>query len=277
MSKLSPIVCNEYILRFEKTLLMGILNVTPDSFSDGGLFNDVDSAVKHGKEMVLDGADLIDIGGESTRPGAIPLSEKEELARILPILTRLLNEVSVPISIDTYKPNIANTCLKAGAHLINDITGLIDPDMRKVVEKHKAPVILMHMKGTPKTMQQNPVYHDVLGEISTFFEKQITIAREEGIHQIIIDPGIGFGKTREHNLLILKHLNIFKTLDCPICVGPSRKSFIGMITGLPVKERLEGTLAAVTIAVMNGADVVRVHDVNECKRAIQIVDAIRSV
>jgi len=275
MLKLSPIVCRDYTLRFEKTLIMGILNVTPDSFYDGGLFADVDTAVAHGKKMVSDGADLIDVGGESSRPGSAPLSEKEELDRILPVVTRLLDEVSVPISIDTYKPLVADACLKAGAHLINDITGLTNPEMRKVVAKYKVPVILMHMKGTPKTMQQNPTYQDMLGEITAFFREQITKARKEGIQHIIIDPGIGFGKTVEHNLQVLKHLTKFKCLGCPILVGPSRKSFIGVITGESVKERLDGTLAAVTVAIMNGANIVRVHDVKECKRAIQVVDAIR--
>ena len=275
MLKLSPIVCRDYTLRFEKTLIMGILNVTPDSFYDGGLFADVDTAVAHGKKMVSDGADLIDVGGESSRPGSAPLSEKEELDRILPVVTRLLDEVSVPISIDTYKPLVADACLKAGAHLINDITGLTNPEMRKVVAKYKVPVILMHMKGTPKTMQQNPTYQDMLGEITAFFREQITKARKEGIQHIIIDPGIGFGKTVEHNLQILKHLGVFKTLGCPVLVGPSRKSFIGVITGESVKERLDGTLAAVTVAIINGTNIVRVHDVKECKRAIQVVDAIR--
>jgi dihydropteroate synthase len=260
MSTLSPIVCKEYTLRFEKTLIMGILNVTPDSFSDGGLFDKVETAVAHGKKMVSDGADLIDIGGESTRPGAAPLSEKEELGRILPVLTQLLHEASVPISIDSYKPHVADTCLKAGAHLINDVTGMTNPDMRKIVAKHQAPVVLMHMKGTPKTMQQNPTYQDLFGEITAFFREQI----------------IGFGKTVEHNLQVLKHLDIFKTLGCPICVGPSRKSFIGTITGLSANERLEGTLTAATIAILNGANIVRVHDVKECKRAVQVIDAIRS-
>jgi dihydropteroate synthase len=277
MTTLSPIICKEYTLRFEKTLIMGILNVTPDSFSDGGLFDNVDTAVAHGKKMVSDGANLIDIGGESTRPGAAPLTENEELGRILPVLTQLLHEVSVPISIDTYKPHVADTCLKAGAHLINDITGMTNPEMRKIVAKHNVPVVLMHMKGTPKTMQQNPTYKDLFGEINAFFREQIHKAQKEGIQQIIIDPGIGFGKTVDHNLEILKHLGVFKSLGCPICVGPSRKSFIGTITGLSAKERLEGTLAAVTIAIMNGANIVRVHDVKECKRAVQIIDAIRSV
>jgi dihydropteroate synthase len=277
MSPLAPIVCKEYTLRFEKTLIMGILNVTPDSFSDGGLFNDVDTAVTHAKKMFSDGADLIDIGGESSRPGSEPLSEKEELARILPVVTRLVDEVSVPISIDTYKPLVADTCLKAGAHLINDITGLTNPNMRRVASKNNVPVVLMHMLGTPKIMQQKPVYQDLLGELIAFFQKQITTAHNTGIQQIIIDPGIGFGKTVEHNLQILKHLETFKTLGCPLLVGPSRKSFIGTITGLPVNERLEGTIAAVTIAVMNGANIVRIHDVKECRRAIQVVDAIRGV
>jgi len=275
MPKLSPIVCKNYTLRFEKTLIMGILNITPDSFSDGGLFNEVDTAVAYGEKMASDGADLIDVGGESSRPGAAPLSEKEELTRILPVITQLLHEVSIPISIDTYKPLVADACLKAGAHLINDITGLTNPEMRKVAAKYKVPVVLMHMRGTPKTMQQNPTYQDILGEITAFFREQIAAANKTGIQHIIIDPGIGFGKTVEHNLQILKHLDVFKTLGCPILVGPSRKSFIGTITGLSVKERLEGTLAAVTIAIMNGANIVRIHDVKECKRAIQVVDAIQ--
>jgi len=277
MPTLSPIVCREHTLRFEKTLIMGILNVTPDSFSDGGLFDAFDAAVAHAKQMVSDGADIIDIGGESSRPGSEPLSEKEELARILPIVTRLLQELSVPISIDTYKPHVADVCLKAGAHLINDITGLTNQKMRTVVADHAVPVVMMHMRGTPKNMQQNPIYQDVLGEINTFFQTQISLAQKAGIHQIIIDPGIGFGKTLEHNLQILRHLDAFTTLGHPLLVGPSRKSFIGTITGRPANERLEGTIAAMTVAIMNGANIVRVHDVKECKRAIQVVDAIRGV
>jgi dihydropteroate synthase len=277
MSPLAPITCKQYTLRFEKTLIMGILNVTPDSFSDGGLFNNLDAAITHAKKMVSDGADLIDVGGESSRPGSEPLSEKEELARILPVVTRLVKEVSVPISIDTYKPFVADTCLKAGAHLINDITGLTNLAMRNVAAEHNVPVVMMHMLGTPKIMQQKPVYQDVLGEIKAFFQRQIIAAQKAGVRQIIIDPGIGFGKTVEHNLQILRHLDTFKDLGCPLLVGPSRKSFIGTITDLPVNERLDGTIAAVTIAVMNGAHIVRVHDVKECRRAMQVVDAIRGV
>ncbi len=276
MVKLSPIICREHALRFDKTLIMGILNVTPDSFSDAGLFKDVDAAVAQGKKMVSEGADIIDIGGESTRPGSMPLSEKEELHRVLPVVTQLLDEVRIPLSIDTYKPRVAEACLKAGAHLINDITGLTNPEMRKIIARSNTPVVLMHMQGSPKTMQLNPCYKDVLAEISTFFRKQIAAACDEQIQQIIIDPGIGFGKTVQHNLQILRHLGTFKALGCPILVGPSRKSFIGEITGLPVRQRLSGTIAAVAIAALNGANIVRVHDVKECRQALQIVDAIRS-
>ncbi|MBN1861180.1 MAG: dihydropteroate synthase [Candidatus Thermoplasmatota archaeon] len=277
MAQPSSLICKEYTIHFDKTIIMGILNVTPDSFSDGGFFDKVDTAVDYAKKMVSEGADLIDIGGESTRPGSHPLSEKDELARVLPVMQHLLDEVSIPLSIDTYKPHVADICLKAGAHLINDITGLRNPEMRKVIAKNKVPVVLMHMQGSPTTMQQNPQYNNLLEDLTMFFRKQINAARNEHIEQIIIDPGIGFGKTIEHNLQILKQLASFKSLGCPILVGPSRKSFIGAITGLSVKERLEGTIAAVTIAVINGANMVRVHDVKECKRALHIVDAIRGI
>ncbi len=275
MVTLPPIICREYSLRFDKTLIMGILNVTPDSFSDGGVFTDVDTAVQQGKKMASEGADIIDVGGESTRPGSLPISEKEEIHRILPVITKLLDEVSVPLSVDTHKPQVAEACLNAGAHLINDITGLTNPEMRRTIAKYNVPVVLMHMKGSPKTMQKNPFYNDVLSEISLFFHKQITTAHNEQIQQIIIDPGIGFGKTVPHNLQILRHLDTFQNLGCPILVGPSRKAFIGEITGQPVTERLWGTIAAVAIAALNGANLVRVHDVKECKQALQIADAIR--
>jgi dihydropteroate synthase len=277
MVALQPMTCREYTLFFDRTLLMGVLNVTPDSFSDGGLFFDAETAVTHAKQMVQDGADIIDVGGESTRPGSAPLSAKEETQRVLPVVTRLTQELSVPISIDTYKPLVARACLKAGVHLVNDITGLVDPAMATLVAKNDVPVIIMHMQGTPTNMQEHPVYHDVIKEINMFFREQIAIARNAGIKKIVIDPGIGFGKTLEHNLFILKHLDAFTTHGCPLLIGPSRKSFIGRITGLPAQERIEGTIAAATIAVMNGAQIVRVHDVKECKRAIQVADAIRGV
>ena len=265
----------KYILDFRRTLIMGILNATPDSFSDGGLFVDADKAVNHAKQMVNDGADIIDVGGESSRPGSEPVSEEEELRRVKPVIKRLVKEVNVPISIDTYKPKVAEECIKSGAHLVNDITGLRNKKMIKVAAKYKVPVVIMHMKGMPKCMQQNPVYKDVVKEIKDFLGERASEAKKAGILEVIIDPGIGFGKTTEHNLQILKRLNEFKSLGCPILSGPSRKSFIGNITGLPVDKRLEGTLAAVSIAVMNGANIVRVHDVKECKRAVQIADAIR--
>ena len=259
----------------KETRIMGILNVTPDSFSDAGLFVDADKAVEHAKQMAEDGADIIDVGGESTRPGSHDISEEEELKRVKPVIERLLNEIKVPVSIDTYKPKVAEKCLELGASLVNDITGLRNKEMIEVIAKYKVPVVIMHMKGAPKNMQQNPTYEDVVKEIKLFLSERISEARKAGINEIIIDPGIGFGKTTEHNLQILKRLSEFKELGCPILIGPSRKSFIGNITGLAVNERLEGTLASVAIAVMNGADIVRVHDVKECKMAIKIADAIR--
>jgi len=275
--KLKNIKCGNYKLNFEKTIIMGVLNLTPDSFSDGGMFLDLDKAVEHGKQMVKDGADIVDIGGESSRPGSMPVSEKEELKRVKPVIQKLVKEIKVPISIDTYKPNVAKECLNLGASIVNDITGLRNKEMIKVVAKYNVPVVIMHMKGMPKNMQENPVYQDVVQEIKEFLEERINEAKKSGINDIIIDPGIGFGKTTEHNLQILKRLNEFKTLGYPILVGPSRKSFIGNITGLPVNERLEGTLASISIAIINGANIIRVHDVKECKRAAQIADAINSI
>ena len=255
---------------------MGILNVTPDSFSDGNLFFDAGKAINHARQMVKDGADIIDVGGESSRPGSEPVSEDEELRRVSQIIKKLKDEIKVPISIDTYKPKVAEECIKLGASIINDINGLRNEEMIKVAAKYKVPVIIMHMKGNPKTMQKNPEYEDVVKEIKQFLAQQIKKAKKAGINDIIIDPGIGFGKTTEHNLEILKNLNKFKELNCPILVGPSRKSFIGNITGLPVNERLEGTIAAISIAIMNGANIVRVHDVKECKRAVMVADAIKN-
>jgi dihydropteroate synthase len=277
MTQLKPLRCGPHTLTFDRTLIMGILNLTPDSFSDGGRYSDPDVAVAHAKKMVADGADIIDVGGESSRPGATPLTEQEELHRVLPVLTRLKEEVSVPISIDTYKPAIARKCLDAGATIMNDITGLTNLEMIKVAADYRVPVVVMHMKGSPQTMQTNPGYTNVVEEIKTFFEKQIAMACNEGIEYIILDPGIGFGKTVEHNLLILRHLDVLTNICCPLLIGPSRKNFLGMITGLPVTDRVEGTIAAVSIAVLNGANIVRVHDVKECKRAVQVADAIRGV
>ena len=267
--------CGKYGLSLEKTIIMGILNVTPDSFSDGNVFFDLDNAVEHGKQMAKDGANMIDVGGESTRPGSLPVPENEELRRVKPVIETLAKEAGVPISIDTCKPRVAEECIKAGASVINDITGLASKKMLNVAKKYNVPVVIMHMKGKPKTMQKNPHYKDVVEEIKKFLKERASRARKSGIKEIIIDPGIGFGKTTNHNLEIIKRLGEFKELGYPILVGPSRKSFIGNVTGLPVNERLEGTLAAISIAVIKGANIVRVHDVRQCARAVQIADAIR--
>ena len=259
------------------THVMGILNVTPDSFSDGGCYLDVEQAVTHAELMVAEGATLIDIGGESSRPGASPVSINEELARILPVIRAIADAVDVLLSVDTYKAEVARCALEAGAHLINDITALRgDATMGAVVSEMEAGLILMHMKGTPRTMQHAPEYHDVISEICDSLQKSIETAESEGItpDRIIIDPGIGFGKTTEHNLEILKRLSEFRRLHKPLLIGTSRKSFIGNILNLPVTERVEGTTATVCWAIAHGADIVRVHDVKANVRAAQITDAL---
>jgi dihydropteroate synthase len=271
----SSLRCGDTSILFDHPVIMGVLNVTPDSFSDGGLFLQPDEAVARAKQMAEQGADIIDVGGESSRPGSEPVPEEEELKRVEPVIRRLVKEIQIPISIDTYRACVADECLKLGVHMVNDITGLRSKEMIGVVAAYEVPVTVMHMKGMPKTMQQNPVYSDVVQEVKEFLADRIEAARVAGIHDIIVDPGIGFGKTVEHNLEILKKLREFKELNCPILVGPSRKAFIGRITGLPATERLEGTLAAISIAIVNGADIVRVHDVRECRRAAQTAYAIR--
>ena len=259
------------------THVMGILNVTPDSFSDGGDYFDVSRAVAHAELMVSEGATLIDIGGESSRPGAAPVPVSEELARILPVIRAIVDTTDVLLSIDTYKAEVARQALEAGAHLINDITALHgDPAMPAIVSEMKAGLILMHMKGTPRTMQQAPQYDDVVSEICESLQKSIDIAESHGItsDRIIVDPGIGFGKTIEHNLEILRRLTEFQGLRKPLLIGTSRKSFIGNILKLPVTERVEGTTATVCWAIAHGADIVRVHDVKANARAAQMTDAL---
>lgn len=254
---------------------MGVLNVTPDSFSDGGQFFDPDLAVQKAKEMISEGADIIDVGGESSRPGSKAITVEEELQRVLPVVTQLAKEISVPISIDTKKPEVANACLEAGATIVNDISGLSDNSMAKIAAKHNATVVIMHMQGSPESMQNKPQYSNVIDEISNFFKERIAVAEAAGIQNIILDPGIGFGKKLEHNLEILRHLNTFTSLDYPILIGTSRKSFIGILTGQEnASERIEGTIASNTIAIMNGARIIRVHDVLEAKRALQVTEAI---
>jgi dihydropteroate synthase len=259
-------------------LLMGVLNVTPDSFSDGGLFLDRDKAVERALMMEKEGADLIDIGGESSRPGADPVSLEEERKRVLPVLEKLAGKLSIPISVDTRRAVVARESLSLGARIINDITALRgDPDMGDVVRASNAVIVLMHMKGNPRTMQDNPHYKDVVDDVAAFLSERAAAAQEAGIDRknIWVDPGIGFGKTVEHNLELIRSLKKIVCLGYPVVVGPSRKSFIGRITGGELKDRLEGTAAAVTAAVLHGANVVRVHDVAAMRRTVRMADALR--
>lgn len=259
------------------THVMGILNVTPNSFSDGGNYLDVQQAIVHAETMVAEGATLIDIGGESSRPGASPVSVNEELARVLPVVRALADTVDVLLSVDTYKAEVARRALEAGAHVVNDITALCsDPNMAATVAEMEAGVVLMHMKGTPRTMQQAPEYNDVVNEVCAWLKKKIQNAEAQGIapERIIIDPGIGFGKTMKHNLELLKRLSEFRALKKPLLIGTSRKSFIGKILEVPVTERVEGTAATVCWAIAHGADIVRVHDVKANVRAAQMTDAL---
>jgi dihydropteroate synthase len=260
-----------------RTHIMGVLNVTPDSFSDGGKFLRFEDAVDQGMRMAEEGADIIDVGGESTRPGSDPLPLDEELSRVIPVISSLSKKTDVPVSVDTYKSEVARRALDAGAQMINEISALrFDPQMRKVAAESKVPVALMHIKGTPKDMQRDPSYENVIGEITGYLKESIGMAQDAGIdkEKIIIDPGIGFGKRLQDNLNILKNLREFSILGCPIMIGCSRKSFIGRILDLPTEERLEGSLAALAVAVINGANMVRVHDVKESKRTVALVDAI---
>jgi dihydropteroate synthase len=256
--------------------LMGILNVTPDSFSDGGKFYHFEDAVRRGMELAKEGAEIIDVGGESTRPGARPVPEEEEIRRVVPVVKQLAKEGLI-ISVDTRKAKVAQAALEAGAKLINDVSGLqYDKKMAKIIARYQVPVCLMHMRGTPATMQKNPVYQDLIKEILEELSKSIEIAQNAGILQekIIIDPGIGFSKTVEHNLEIFKRLDEFRVLGRPILVGPSRKSVIGKVLNLPVEERLEGTAALVALAAVKGANFVRVHDVKAMRRVIEMVEAV---
>ncbi len=262
-----------------KSYVMGILNLTPDSFSDGGAHFDVEAALKRAKQMVAEGADIIDVGAESTRPGADYVSEEEELSRILPVVSRLLEELDVPISIDTYKARVAEECLKLGVHIINDISGLkADKRMAEVVSDYDAICILMHMRDTPKTMQKNLEYEDLVDDLISELQDSIRIAKLAGIKddKIILDPGIGFAKKQEHNLEIIKRLNEFKSLGYPILIGASRKTFIGNILDVGVDKRLEGSLAVAAISAYNGASILRVHDVVETVKVLRITDAINN-
>lgn len=261
-----------------RTHIMGILNVTPDSFSDGGLYIEPARALSHAREMAAAGADILDIGGESTRPGAEPLSEEEELRRIIPLIERLSAELTIPLSVDTYKSSVARKALQAGASIVNDISGLrFSPDMAAVAADYGAAVVIMHIKGTPRDMQQNPVYADVIEEIQTYLEAGMERADKAGIgrERMLVDPGIGFGKTLEHNLAILNRLDEFRTLGRPIVLGTSRKKFIGAVLDIPVPEqRGDGTAATVALGIERGASILRVHDVAPAVRVARMTDAI---
>jgi|SRR6476620_6887658 len=263
----------------ERVHVMGILNVTPDSFSDGGRYVDADAACAHAMAMIEQGADLLDIGAESSKPGAVAIDEEEERRRLLPIVRELCRRTTIPLSIDTTKAAIAEEALDAGAALINDISALrFDPRMASVVARSGAGVILMHMQGTPATMQRTASYTYVVEDVRAFLAARLEVAQQAGIprDRILLDPGIGFGKNCEHNVTLLNHLDAFQTLGRPIVVGVSRKAFLGKILGRTIDERLMGTAGAVAVAIMKGARVVRVHDVAPIRDVVKIVEAIMS-
>jgi dihydropteroate synthase len=269
-----------------RTRIMGVVNVTPDSFSDGGKFLSQDAAVAQGLKLAADGADIIDIGGESTRPFSDPVSTAEEIERVVPVIEKLADQLTIPISIDTMKAEVARRAIAAGASMINDVSALrFDPALGEVASKFGTPVVLMHMLGSPKTMQESPAYDNLIEDISDFLKDAIERAQKQGISKsnLIIDPGIGFGKTVSHNLFLIRHLHAFAALEVPILIGPSRKSFIRKLLkdeqkddiapDLPIVET--GTQAAVAAAVLCGAHIVRVHDVANTRATIRIVDAVR--
>ena len=261
----------------ERTLVMGILNVTPDSFSDGGRFLDRAAAVAHATRMVDDGADILDVGGESTRPGSKAVSVDEELERVRPVIERLAElHPAIPISIDTRKASVAAEALAAGAAIVNDVSGGADPEMFDVVRERDAAVVLMHMRGDPATMQEAPHYEDVVGEVHEYLRQRIEAAELAGIdpERIAIDPGIGFGKDLEHNLQLMRRVDALLDLGRPVLVGPSRKRFLGTILDVPEDDRVEGTIGAVVWLVSRGAHLARVHDVKEVVRAVRVADAI---
>jgi dihydropteroate synthase len=261
----------------ERTLVMGVLNVTPDSFSDGGRFLEREAAVARGLEMAAAGADLLDVGGESTRPGSDPVTENEELDRVVPVLQRLVAEVDVPLSIDTRKPGVAAAAIEAGALVVNDISGGRSADMFDVVRRTGAGIVLMHMRGEPKDMQEHTDYDDVVADVREELRQRMEAAIFADIEpdRIAVDPGLGFAKTSEQNLLLVKEIRAFGELGRPLLVGPSRKSFIGRVLDADVDRRMMGTAGAVAWLAANGADIVRVHDVEEMVHVVRVVDAIR--
>ena len=262
------------------TLIMGILNVTPDSFSDGGMYYDATQAIEFALQMAEEGADIIDVGGESTRPGAKTVELQKECDRILPVIEGIRTKSDILISIDTYKSEVARQSIATGAGMVNDISGMtFDPNMVDVIKDSGLPVVIMHIKGTPKNMQKNPYYEDLMQELTEYFEERKNFSRAKGIldQQIILDPGIGFGKRPQDNFQLLRELKKIVDMGFPVLIGPSKKSFIGLTLDLPVDQRLEGTAAAVTTGILKGARIVRVHDVKEMKRVALITDSIRGI
>jgi dihydropteroate synthase len=253
--------------------IMGILNVTPDSFSDAGKYNSLDKALIHAEEMINHGASIIDIGGESTRPFSQPVGIDEELDRVIPVIEKISSNFKTVISVDTYKSQVADQALKSGAEIINDISGFTyDQGMISTAKKHNSACIVMHIKGTPKDMQIDPRYNDVIGEIYNFLEGQINLLRSNGLNNIIIDPGFGFGKTLDDNYRILNDLDRFSLLGIPVMAGISRKSMIGKVIGTEPDDRLSGTIALNTIAALKGAKIIRVHDVKENFQAVKVIE-----
>ena len=268
--------CRGRELDFERVRIMGVLNATPDSFSDGGEFFDLEAALEQIAQMTEEGADVIDIGGESTRPGSQGVDEAEEIRRVIPILERMNLDKGPLVSVDTSKAGVARAALEAGVHMINDVTGLRDPGMRAVIAGYGAAAVAMHMKGEPRTMQANPEYEDLMGELSGYLRESARQAEGDGIRSVLVDPGVGFGKSWDHNLEILRRMGELRELGHPLVVGVSRKSFIGAITGVEAAgERLIGSKVAEAFAVVGGADVIRTHDVGAAVEAARMGEAVR--
>jgi dihydropteroate synthase len=269
--------CGQFKLDLVSPRVMGILNVTPDSFSDGGNFSQLDSAVQHAIKLMEEGADIIDVGGESTRPNATPVSLQQELDRVIPVIEALVaNDINIPISIDTYKPEVMRAAIAAGASMVNDVNALQEVGALEVILSTNVAVCLMHMQGTPQTMQLNPHYADVVKEVADFLLARVATCQEAGIakNRLLIDPGFGFGKTRAHNIELIQQLDTLSELGYPMLVGLSRKSVLGQVTGGDVESRLHASVAAAVISVMKGAKIVRVHDVKATVEALKVVSAI---
>ena len=267
--------CGRFQLDLSKPRVMGIVNVTPDSFSDGGKFNTMEKAIAHALQLVEEGADILDIGGESTRPGATPVPLDEELKRVIPVIEGL-RDVGVPLSIDTYKPQVMQAAITAGADIVNDVCALREPQALEIVAASQAGVCLMHMQGRPQTMQADPQYDDVVSEVRDFLKDRLNAAVQAGIDRsrIVLDPGFGFGKRTAHNLTLLNHLNDIQALGLPLLIGLSRKSVLGQVVGSSVDERVHASIAASVVSVMKGANIVRVHDVKPTIDALKIVQAV---